>query len=104
MESSSVDILTTIARSLVVANAYSSLEEALEGLALAEVKRKIGYYRRRIHALERKHETDFERFTIRIKGQATPEEEDDWFAWRSARSMLSDWEDAQQGLMHARPR
>ena len=45
---SATSVLTTIARSLVVAQKYPNIEEALRGMALAEVQRKIAYYRNRI--------------------------------------------------------
>lgn len=88
----SVDVLTTIARSLVATHEYASVEEALQVMALSEVRRKITYYRRRIRALEHKHGTNFETFSARLRGRATPEEEDDWLTWRSAMRMLDDWQ------------
>lgn len=96
----SVDVLTTIARTLVIAQKYASAEEALRGMALAEVRRKIAYYRQRIRALERKYAADFETFSARIQGCATPAEEDDWLAWRSANRMLADWRKAYERLQN----
>lgn len=101
---SSVDVLTTIARSLVVAQEYASVEEALQAMALSEVRRKVTYYRRRIRALERKYGTDFETFSARLRGRATPAEEDDWLAWRSANRMLADWQRTCEELQRARAR
>ncbi len=99
----SVDVLTTIARSLVVAQEYPSIEEALQGMAVSEVQRKIAYYRRRIRGLERKYGTDFDAFSARIQGRATPSEEDDWLAWRSANNMLADWQKtSEKRSAHAR--
>jgi len=95
---SSVDVLTTIARSLVVAQEHTSVEEALQAMALSEVRRKIAYYQRRIRALEHKYGTDFETFSARIQGRASPAEEDDWLAWRSAYRMLADWQKAYEAL------
>jgi len=89
---SPADILTTIARSLVVAQEYPSVEEALQGMALSEVGRKIAYYRRRIRGLERKYGSDFDSFTAQLQARATPSEEGDWLAWRSATHMLADWQ------------
>lgn len=102
LTTSSVDVLTTIARSLVVSQEYSSVEEALQAMAISEVRRKIAYYRRRIRALERKYGTDFETFSMRLQGRATPAEEDDWLAWRSAKRMLADWQKTLEELQHAR--
>jgi hypothetical protein len=39
-------------------------------------------------------------FTARLKNQATPSEEDGWLAWRSARSMLADWQKSYQDMIH----
>lgn len=95
---SPVDVLTAIARSLVVAQEYSSVEEALQGMALSEVQRKIVYYRRRIRGLERKYGTGLDAFTAQLQGRATPSEEDDWLAWRSATHMLADWQKTYEKL------
>ena len=90
--SSTVDVLTTIARSMVVSHEYASVEEALQHIALSEVRRRTAYYQRRIQTLERKHNADFQTFSARLQGRATPAEEDDWLAWRSANRMLADWQ------------
>ena len=95
---SPVDVLTTIARSLVGAREYPSVDEALQGMAVSEVQRRMAYYRRRIRGLERKYGTDFETFGARLQGGATPAEEDDWLAWRSAHGMLADWQNTYEKL------
>ena len=95
---SPVDVLTTIARSLVVAEEYPSVDEALQGMAVSEVQRTIAYYRRRIRRLERKYGTDFDTFSSQLQGRATPYEEDDWLAWRSAIHMLADWQKTYEKL------
>lgn len=92
------EVLTTIARSLVTSQRYASIEEALRGLALEEVKRKIARYQRHIRHFERKYGLDFEAFGRKVMGQETIEEEDDWLAWHAARRMLTDWEAVQQEL------
>lgn len=103
LTTSSVGVLTTIARSLVTVQKYASVEEALQAMAVSEVRRKIAHYQRRIRGLERKHGTDFDTFSARLRGRATPEEEDDWLAWRSANRMLADWQRAYQELQRGRP-
>jgi hypothetical protein len=95
---SPVEVLATIARSLVVAREYPSVEEALQGMAVSEAQRRVAYYRRRIHRMERKYGTDFESFGARLQGRATPAEEDDWLAWRSAQRMLADWQSTHEEL------
>jgi hypothetical protein len=91
-----MDVLTTIARSLVHARRYRDIDEALRGLALDEVSRKIARYRRRIRHFEHKYGMDFQMFSARLEDRATIAEEDDWMAWRSALSLLADWERAYQ--------
>jgi len=99
-----VGVLTTIARSLVHTRRYRSINEALRGLALDEVSRKIARYRRRIRHLERKYGMDFQTYDARLKDGATIAEEDDWMAWRSALSLLADWERAYRELQSATSR
>jgi hypothetical protein len=96
-----VEVLTTIARSLVYSRQYRDIDEALRGLALDEVSRKIARYRRRIRHFEHKYGTDFQTFSARLEDGATIAEEDDWMAWRSALSLLSDWEIAYRELKSA---
>jgi len=91
-------ILTSVAGSLVTTQRYPTMEAALRDLALAAVRSKTLYYRRRIRRLERKYGTDFDSFSAHLQGRATPAEEDDWFAWRSARRMLADWQETYQEL------
>jgi hypothetical protein len=79
------------------------MDEALREMALTQVQRQIGYYRRRIRALERKHRATFDVFSDRLQGKATPAEEDDWLAWRSALSMAQDWEQTYLELRRGGP-
>ncbi len=85
-------VLNKVAGALVAQQKYTSIEEALWALALDTVQRKARYYQRRIHKLETKYGIDFATYTAQLKEQATPAEEDDWLAWRSAQSMLADWQ------------
>lgn len=78
---SPIDILTSVAGSFVAKQRYASIEEALQDIARTAVRNKITYYRQRIRKLERTYATDLETFTARLKGRATPAEEDDWCAW-----------------------
>ena len=84
-------ILSKVADALVATQQYASVEEALWGLALTAAHNKVVYYQRRIRRLERKYGVDFDTFTCRLQGQATPAAEDDWLRWRSAHNMLIDW-------------
>ena len=85
-------VLDTIAGALVKQEKYHTKEEALRALALAAVHGKIGHYRRRILRLQRKHGKDFAAFSRSLQDNATPQQEDDWLDWRTARSMLDEWQ------------
>jgi len=97
-------VINHVATSLVAKQRYSTVEEAIWELALTSIRSKTVYYRRRIRKLENKYGTDFDKFTVRLKNQAAPAEEDDWLAWRSALSMLADWQKAYQDMIHESPR
>ena len=94
-------VLNKVAGSLVAAKRFSTVEEALWDMAISTVRDKVAYYRRRIRKMENKYGTDFDKFTARLKGKATPTQEDDWLAWKSALSMLVDWQKTYQDLRHA---
>ena len=100
LSTSPSNVLNTLARSLVAKQAYPSVEEALRELALTAVRSKIAYYQRRIRSMERKHGTSFDKFSLRLKGRATPAQEDDWLAWRSAQRMLADWHNTYRDLLN----
>lgn len=96
-----VDIVTD---RLVATQKFTTKEDALWDLARAAVRNKITYYRRRIRRLENKYGVDFDTFTEQLKNKATPSEEDDWLGWRSARTMLDDWQKTYQDLQHEHAR
>ena len=96
-------VLNKVASALVVQQKYANVEEALWSLALDTVRRKTSYYQRRIRKLERKYGVDFDVFTTLLKNKATPVEEDDWLAWRSAQAMLTDWQHNYQELLNDQP-
>jgi len=91
-------VLNGIADTLVVEAKFASKEDALRSLARAAVRERMVRYRRRIQRLERKHGVDFTEFTRQIEGTATPQQEDDWLAWRSAIDMLNEWKAVYQTL------
>jgi hypothetical protein len=94
-------VLNKVAGSLVAAKRFATVEEALWDMAVSTVRGKVTYYRRRIRRMENKYGMDFDKFTARLKGKATPAQEDDWLAWKSARSMLAGWQKTYQDLRHA---
>ena len=94
-------VLNKVAGSLVAAKRFATVEDALWSMAVSTVRGKVTYYRRRVRKMENKYGMDFDKFTARLKGKATPAQEDDWLAWKSARSMLADWEKTYLDLRHA---
>lgn len=99
----SANIIDKVTKSMVLNRRCKSEEEALWELALSAVRRKTALYRRRIRSLERKYIADFDAFTLRLSGCATPAQEEDWMAWRIAQDMLYDWQQTYQDLRHAKP-
>ena len=76
------------AERLVMTGMYSSSEEAVEALALAQIDRDVEKYQKRIAALEAKYGMGFEEFTVYLRNRATMEEEIDWEDWDDARMIL----------------
>ena len=91
-------VLNKVAASLVAVKRYSTTEEALRDMALSRVRLKIPYNRRLIRNMQKKPGLYFDKFTARLNGKATPAQEDEWLAWKSARSMLMDWQKTYQDL------
>jgi hypothetical protein len=83
-----VDVLTSIAQRLVMTGMYTSPEEAVEALALAQIDREMEKYRERIADLEAKYGMNFEEFTAYLCNRATMEEEIDWEEWDDTRMIL----------------
>ncbi|MGC1376376.1 MAG: hypothetical protein WA821_09140 [Anaerolineales bacterium] len=94
-------VLSKVAGSLVAEKRFATVEEALWDMAVSTVRGKVAYYRRKIRKMENKYGMEFDKFTTRLKGTATPALEDDWLAWKSAISMLADWQKTYQDLLHA---
>ena len=59
-------IFDKVTDTLVATQKFSTKEDALWELALAAVRNKIAYYRRRIQRLEKKYGTDFASINIKI--------------------------------------
>jgi hypothetical protein len=98
------NVLNRVANSLVATRKFATVDDALWELARTAIRGRINQYRRRIRRLENKYDMDYDTFAARLKGRATPAEEDDWQAWHSARRMMGDWQKAYRDLLHAQPR
>jgi hypothetical protein len=94
-------VLNKVAGSLVAEKRFATVEEALWDMAVSTVRGKVTYYRRKIRKMENRYGMEFDKFTTRLKGTATSAQEDDWLAWKSAISMLADWQKTYQDLLHA---
>jgi hypothetical protein len=46
---------------------------------------------------------DFDKFTARLKGEATTAQEDDRLAWKSAHSMFKGWQTTCKDLLYEQP-
>ena len=101
---SPTSVLNKVAGSLVATRRFATVEDALWDMAVSTVRGKVTFYKRRIRKMEQKYGMDFDRFTARLKGKATPAQEDDWLAWKSALSMLTDWQKTYQDLRHEQDR
>ncbi len=97
-------VLNKVANSLVMTNRFATVEDALWDMAISTVRERVNYYRRRVKRMENKYGMDFDKFTARLKGKATPAQEDDWLSWKSARSMLKDWQKTYQELLREQNR
>ena len=93
-----VAVLDTIATTLVVQDRYATKDLAIRALAQTAVRTKINSYQRRIRRLQGKYGMDFAAFSKTVEGSASPQQENDWFSWRSALSMLDEWQTVYQGL------
>jgi len=83
-----VGVLTSITERLVMTGMYTSPEEAVEALALAQIDRDVEKYQKRIVALKAKYGMSFEEFTTYLRNRATMGEEVDWEEWDDARMIL----------------
>ena len=97
-EISPTTVLNRIADTLVIEAKFASKEDALRSLARSAVRERMVRYRRRIQRMERKYGADFAGFIRQIESSATPQQEDDWLAWRSAIEMMNEWQAIYQSL------
>jgi hypothetical protein len=93
------EVLHSVAQTLVKTRKYQDIEQAFREMALITVRNKMNYYQRQLRRFQRKYAMDFKTFTEQLKGKATPAEEDDWLAWRSAQNMEADWKQTYQELL-----
>ncbi len=98
-----VEALTTIAERMVLVGLYPSPEEAVKGLALAQIEREIEELQQQISSLEEKYGMSFEEFTASLRHRATMQEEMDWEEWDDARKKLEIRQEALEAIIQYAP-
>ena len=86
-----------LARPLIDAGIYNSSNAFLKDLLKEMARKKIKTYQRINKRYEAKYGS-FEQFANKIKGSATPKQEDEWMEWEAARNMLKAWKRIAQEL------
>ncbi len=76
-----VQILTSLAERLTVTGMYPSPEQAITGIALAQVEQEIARLQGQIAALQRQYRMTFDEFTASLRNRATMEDEIAWEEW-----------------------
>ncbi len=82
--------LEDIAKPFVESGIYGSTNAFVSDLLKDVAARKIKSYGKKIKAYEAKYGS-FEKFTQKIRGTASPKQEDQWMDWEAARNMLNAW-------------
>lgn len=84
--------LEALSRPFIQAGLYESEEDFLRDLVKDLAQRKIKAYQSTVRKYEKRYQS-WDRFTEKIKGEATPEQEDEWMEWEAARNMLETWKE-----------
>jgi hypothetical protein len=94
-----VQTLTSIAERLTVTGMYSSPEQALVEMALAQIDREIADVRAEIEALQKKYRMTFEEFTESLRGRATMGDEIVWEEWDDLRLKLAIRQESKEAIL-----
>jgi len=90
--------LEAVVDTLVRTGQYKTQTEAIRAIALEQIDRKITLYERRVKRFGKKHRTNFEAYTKRLRNHATVTQEDEWMEWEAALDMLEAWLKAKKAL------
>jgi Arc/MetJ-type ribon-helix-helix transcriptional regulator len=82
--------LEHIARPLVEAGIYESQEAFVRDIVKDIATNRVRTYESAVRRYRAKHGS-LERFGTKIKGKASPKQEDDWMEWEAAEAMLRAW-------------
>jgi len=86
---------------LVRAGFYTSPDQALKGIVLDYIDRRIVGVQGKLRRLEKKHGKSFADFSQSILGQATIQDEDEWMEWESLLDMLESWRDVKAKVLQS---
>lgn len=89
--------LEHLAKPFVEKGIYESTDAFVSDLLKDVAARKIRSYERKIKRFEAKYGS-FEQFSSKIRGKATPMQEDEWMEWEAAINMLKAWKYATSEL------
>ncbi len=84
------DELEHIARPLVEAGIYKSQEAFVRDIVKGIARDRIKTYESAVRKYKAKYGT-LERFGAKVRGNASPKQEDDWMEWEAAEDMLKAW-------------
>ena len=88
--------LEHLARPLVEAGVYASQEAFVRDIVKDMATKRMRTYEGVVRRYRAKHGS-LERFGTKIKGKASPKQEDDWMAWEAAEGMLRAWKKVAEG-------
>ncbi len=84
-------------RNLIGKGLYQSEEEFVRDLVRELSRSKVAAYQSSVNALEERH-ISWEECNRKLSGTATPEREDGWMEWETARDRLEAWRKLEQEL------
>ncbi len=82
--------LEQIAKPFIESGIYASTDAFVSSLVKEVSARKICEYEQKIKAFEAKYGS-FDSFTQKIRGKASPKQEDQWMEWEASINMLNAW-------------
>jgi Arc/MetJ-type ribon-helix-helix transcriptional regulator len=88
--------LEHIARPLVEAGIYTSQEAFVRDIVKDMAMNRVRTYESAVRRYRAKYGS-LERFGAKIKGNASPRQEDDWMEWEAADNMLRAWKKVAKG-------
>jgi hypothetical protein len=77
---------------LIREGVFDNFERVFQTLLLDYIDRQIALYKSKNDEFESRHKQSFDAFTAGLKNRATPEQEETWMDWESARAFLRKWQ------------